>query len=323
MKKVLSILLVLSVLIVSFSMNYASADSDIFMLIDGESINGAQDAVGGHGFPGDLDYENYTQGESALVMFSLTDELQFFYSYGKANNNTTFNATNFDYFEADIMSYDTIETTMSIRFVGDDYYVDGYKWKPTDAMFFPKNKFVHLKIPISDFTKTVSDEASPEHSLSAIWRIFIRFYDPTDINGDTFIGTKVAFDNVCLTRNGKGSPHTLMTRSEYEVLYPPEEESSTDEVSSEIEPSVDQSSDTTGLTQYLLGDVNINGTIGSDDALAALQHSVGKIELDELKCNIANVDGNDGISSADALCILQYAVKKIDKFPAGDINIWL
>ncbi len=66
------------------------------------------------------------------------------------------------------------------------------------------------------------------------------------------------------------------------------------------------------------GDVKIDGSIDSTDALFILQASTGIITLtNEQKAN-ANVDGNDKINSADALLVLSRAVGLIDVFPVEE-----
>lgn len=66
------------------------------------------------------------------------------------------------------------------------------------------------------------------------------------------------------------------------------------------------------------GDVSQNGEITVDDALLALQFSIGKIQLSDEQKNLANVDsetGEGGVTVSDALLILQFAVGKITEFP--------
>lgn len=63
------------------------------------------------------------------------------------------------------------------------------------------------------------------------------------------------------------------------------------------------------------GDVDLNGSISSGDALLALQASVQKISLSKLQTKAADVDQKKGVTSADALLILQKSVGKIRIFP--------
>lgn len=60
------------------------------------------------------------------------------------------------------------------------------------------------------------------------------------------------------------------------------------------------------------GDLNGDDKINSSDALLVLQHSVGKITLDDTQKSCADVNKDGKINSSDALMILQYSVGKID-----------
>ena len=65
------------------------------------------------------------------------------------------------------------------------------------------------------------------------------------------------------------------------------------------------------LSDVVYGDVNGDGEVTVTDALMVLQHSVGKITLDETVLKNADVDGEEGIAVTDALAILQASVNKI------------
>ena len=65
------------------------------------------------------------------------------------------------------------------------------------------------------------------------------------------------------------------------------------------------------LSGVVYGDVNGDGEVTVADALMVLQHSVGKITLDESVLVNADVDGEEGIAVTDALAILQASVGKI------------
>lgn len=62
------------------------------------------------------------------------------------------------------------------------------------------------------------------------------------------------------------------------------------------------------------GDINADGSVNSSDALLALQHSVGQINLTDDKFIRGDVTKDNQINSSDALKILQYSVGQIDKF---------
>ena len=65
------------------------------------------------------------------------------------------------------------------------------------------------------------------------------------------------------------------------------------------------------LSDVVYGDVNGDGEVTVADALMVLQHSVGKITLDESVLVNADVDSEEGIAVTDALAILQASVNKI------------
>ena len=68
-------------------------------------------------------------------------------------------------------------------------------------------------------------------------------------------------------------------------------------------------------TAVMYGDINADQAITAADALMALQHSVGLINLtpDEFQCG--DVNSNGVVDAADALLILQHSVDLIDRFP--------
>ncbi len=73
-------------------------------------------------------------------------------------------------------------------------------------------------------------------------------------------------------------------------------------------------SSATTTTGNGLGDANLNGQIGADDALLVLQKVVGKVELTPMQSSAADMDCSDDIGSADALQILRQVVGKTVQF---------
>lgn len=63
---------------------------------------------------------------------------------------------------------------------------------------------------------------------------------------------------------------------------------------------------------FVIGDVNLDDYVNTTDALKCLQHTVGKVTLDDQECIAGDVDKNGVINSTDALKILRFTVGKID-----------
>lgn len=64
------------------------------------------------------------------------------------------------------------------------------------------------------------------------------------------------------------------------------------------------------------GDVNLDGSVNSNDALCVLQYSVKLIKFNIVKYRYADVTADGKVNSSDALAILQKAVGRIDYFKA-------
>lgn len=62
------------------------------------------------------------------------------------------------------------------------------------------------------------------------------------------------------------------------------------------------------------GDLDNNGSVTVDDALTALQISVGKIQPIDGQLDAGDVDASGDVTVNDALLILQKAVGKIESF---------
>ena len=137
------------------------------------------------------------------------------------------------------------------------------------------------------------------------------YTDPTKENADKFnladdyarVGDTVAFtvngraENMSITSHGVNVEFTRNSDGSYSFVMP--------------EGSVMISADIT--VNY--GDLDFDGKISGNDALIALQISVGTVTATDDQAIVGNVDGKDGISANDALLILQHSVGMIDKFP--------
>ena len=68
------------------------------------------------------------------------------------------------------------------------------------------------------------------------------------------------------------------------------------------------------LEVRLLGDVNLNGVVDSEDASDVLKYNVELEVLNQEQLDAADVNGDKAADSSDAGMILQYAAEKIEKF---------
>lgn len=66
------------------------------------------------------------------------------------------------------------------------------------------------------------------------------------------------------------------------------------------------------ISSFRLGDVNVDSSINSFDALLVLQHAVGKIELTQDQMRRADMNGDGAYNSYDALKILQVSTGEIN-----------
>lgn len=57
-------------------------------------------------------------------------------------------------------------------------------------------------------------------------------------------------------------------------------------------------------------DTNLDGHVGSDDALMIIQHNVGKVKLNSDQMSVSDMNGDGKVDTADALAIMQRAVGK-------------
>lgn len=67
---------------------------------------------------------------------------------------------------------------------------------------------------------------------------------------------------------------------------------------------------------YLYGDINADGFVNSLDALAAINHSIGKVTYTDEALKRADVNADGEVNANDALLILNYSIGKIETFPA-------
>lgn len=72
-------------------------------------------------------------------------------------------------------------------------------------------------------------------------------------------------------------------------------------------------------SSVLLGDVNGDGKVNSDDASLALSYVLKPNEVQGFNADVADVNGNDVIDSVDVALILQKALDSSFKFPIEDV----
>lgn len=72
------------------------------------------------------------------------------------------------------------------------------------------------------------------------------------------------------------------------------------------------------LDNYMMGDVNNDGSITAADSRLALRYATGLESLTDQQKVLADVDGNSEILAADSRYILQYATGMINHFPLYD-----
>lgn len=69
---------------------------------------------------------------------------------------------------------------------------------------------------------------------------------------------------------------------------------------------------------YVLGDVNGDGTISAVDSQMILKHTSGESTLSNEQFVLGDVNGDAKVSAVDSRCILQYVAGTITKFPLYD-----
>ena len=329
MKRILSLMLVACLLVCSFAFETSAAASE-FLIFDSESIKGCQDDSAGNGYPGDVDYYDFTQGEASVNYYTATTEkLIFYYTYGGAHDGATFSLSGYDYVEGDVFALQEMTAKASFRFVANNDHVGGTDWYgDNEYVYFPEREWVHFKLPISEFIDIVSDSTSP--TRTEVYRIVFWLEDIGDLYGETIENASFNIDNIRLTK-GTDTINTMVTYDEWQELQDnssvvePPVSSELPPVSSELPPVSSElppvSSEEPPVSseepvEVTYGDLNHDGNVTSNDALICLQYSVNKLSLSYEELLAANVDGKEPVgSSSDALMILQFAVKKIGSFP--------
>ncbi len=320
MKKIIAIVLAL---VLSVAMMIpVNAAGDVYMIFAAETDDGCGIHPTGYGRlwgpvgeNADLGHPAPVQGETSYCVNTDTSQTVVFHNMTHNPGVTTtgiFDATGYEFIELDIYCHYEIIFNWSFGLASNEADPAGASYGVNNA-WLPGGKWTHIKMPIDAFG---GFPAQFPGSMSTIRRIKMELLNIVDCynmenTGETIPPnyTYVYFDNVIATRNGAGSPNELITldevytnppewyddyRAEYVVWY---EEGV-------IEPPT-----------VIWGDANEDEEVTAEDALAALQHSVGKIELTGTKLSYADVNADGEVTAEDALFILQFSVDKIDKFP--------
>ena len=78
---------------------------------------------------------------------------------------------------------------------------------------------------------------------------------------------------------------------------------------------IEKNEENVEIIKELYGDVDGDGIINANDAIAILRYNAKVETLTDAQLTAANVDGNESVDSNDAILILKYDAKAIDKFP--------
>ena len=108
--------------------------------------------------------------------------------------------------------------------------------------------------------------------------------------------------------NGNMTPLSVPTEPTSEVP-------ATAEITSEaVEPTIPETT-AEPIPQYLMGDVNDDGSVDTLDAIIVQKSAAEKTSLDDWHRYVADVNGDTYIDVLDAALIQKYAVEKISVFP--------
>ena len=262
----------------------SDADEDVYMIYDAETSDEYYS----------IDYSIYgpiKEGENVLGHYA-PKPVEGTHSYlvhalngylgMHVSASQPFNANEYEYIEFDVYPSSAVVCDLTVTLVGtevSEYIVE-------DAVL--NGGWVHISIPVSAFKGSDNSPSLENISSVSVYLDNIVKYSNLLDSGErerpSWIG--IYFDNYVATRNGAGKENELEV-FDYNDIIPAE--------------------------RY--GNVDDDKNINASDALAVLQHSVGKTILNSTYLIYADVDGNGEINAADALFILQYAVDKITKFP--------
>ena len=312
--------LVLAIVLATAVMVPVNAASDSYMIFaaetdDGCGIHASQYGRlwGPVGENKDLGHPAPVQGNSSYCVNTNTSQTILFHNVDWNTPATTtgvFNATNYEYIELDIYSQTEIVFNWSFGLCSDEADPEGASWT-MDAVWLPGKKWTHVKMPIAEFGGFAGGFPG---NLSSIKRIKMKLTNIVD--GVQYVDegypetpdyTYVYFDNIIATKSGSSaSKASEFIDYDTVVMDPP---AWFDEYRENYDPVIVEP------PPVIFGDTDGNKKVDASDALNAIQHYVGKIQLTGVPADCADVDCNSKVDATDALLILQFSVGKIDIFP--------
>lgn len=318
MKKSLSV--ALAVILTIAMLIPANAAGQTYMIFACETDDGCGTHASGFGVlwgpvaqNADLGHPASVQGDMSYCICTTTNQAVVFHNMTHnvgVTTTGTFNATNYDYIELDIYCSQDIICDWDFGLCTSEADPTGASWQLSNA-WIPAGRWYHIKMPIAEFG---AFDPSFGGSMSNINRIKMQLKAICDTNtmmdtGD-FVAplyTYIYFDNVVATTEGAGSDSELIDLETLMVNPPSWYDQYLEDLESSEPPPPPPA--------VIYGDVNGDETVSSADALASLQHAVGKTTLEDVAFTAADVNGDVAVDSKDSLLILQYAVGKTSSFP--------
>ena len=242
------------------------------------------------------------------------------------------------YLGIDVVMYIEKNTANYPVFINGEVVITEYEGKVTiDPKLYYKNKEYYFNItPIDSMYDSVQKSfRSQFHLAISGWEIILEAYGISLANfgftgaGFTAYKVPVTTTNYTVTYNandGNVSPASASVESGKSVTLPTPTRSgytclgwSTSSTATSaaykcgvaFTPSANTTLYAVWKANQMLGDIDNNTLINSDDAIMVLNHSVEKITLTAEQKKYADVDKNGKIDSSDALRILQCSVGQI------------
>ncbi len=193
------------------------------------------------------------------------------------------------------------EFTLSVDFAGNTgfntlgvelTYPEGFEYVSAQASNLIKEKFY------LDFAGYEGETYVFYHNEEARTVTFVgaSLYDISEANGSLF---SVKFT----------TPEDVSTGNAFSIALV---DTAYNEVGDTVTTTVNGSS--LDVIEYILGDVDGNGSVQTADAMLAFFAAAKKVTLNETQTLAANVLNADGLTTADAMRIFYYAAKKITSF---------